>query len=135
MAESNENKTKAQKLMDQSKRKFGKKVESNYAEPWKPTAAGETLEGIYLGFDLIPGERDEKFRSYRIKVDNQEKPMGVAGAYLDSILPRIPVGEAVLITYKGKEKVKNGTAHTWDVQVEEGTKLLDIPATSTAFDE
>lgn len=111
------------KMPAKSERKR-KVVDSNYAEPWKPNK-GQVLEGIYLGFDSIPGNRGN-FRSYRIKVDGEEKPSGIAGSFLDSVLPRIPKGSYVWITYLGMKNTKNGEAHDYKVETEDGVKLLEI---------
>ena len=109
---------------NQGKKREFKEVSSNYATPWKPTE-GESIEGYYKGFDMIPGERNEKFRSHRILQEGKEEPMGVSGAMIDTKMVRIPKNTYVRITYKGKEHTRNGMAHSFIVECEKGTVFLE----------
>lgn len=105
------------------KREF-KEVLSNYATPWK-AEPGESIEGFYKGFDLIPGDRNEKFKSHRILPEGKELPWGVSGATIDTKMCRIPKGSYVRITYKGKTmKTNNGLAHDYTVETEKGVELM-----------
>lgn len=110
-------------------RKRGRVVESDFCDPWEP-GEGEVLEGTYIGVDNVPTKRGDKesFKSYRIRVDGQEKPVGVSGAFLESKMRRIKLGTYLWITYKGKVQTNNGPAKDYEVEIEEGAQLLDMRA-------
>ncbi len=100
------------------------KVEGGFPDPWKPKKPGDVLEGHYLGADMVTA-KGRTFRSYRIKPEGAEKPMAVAGAMLQTSLERVPIGSYVWITFKGEIVTDNGTAKDFEVETEEGIKLLD----------
>jgi hypothetical protein len=105
--------------------KRGKKVESTFADKWDPSEAGELLEGRYLGYEEAKGNRGEAFTVYHLQIPDGKR-VSVAGAHLDSIMHQIPKGTYVWITFKGKQRLPNGnTMHLFDVEPEEGTRLLD----------
>jgi hypothetical protein len=101
------------------------KVESTFADKWEPQNDGDTLEGTYIGTEMANGKRDEKFRVFHIQ-DESDKRWSVSGSYLESKMRQIPRGTYVWITYTGTRKVNNGDMFLFDVDVAEGTQLLDI---------
>lgn len=101
-------------------------VGSNYAKPWKPEGAGETIEGVYSGYNTVKGDRGESFKSHKVKPEGSEEYIGVSGAMVDGMLLRVPVGAYVWITFKGMLKTKNGQAKDYEVQTEKGVKLIDV---------
>lgn len=101
-------------------------VGSNYATPWKPEGEGETIEGIYSGYNVVRGDRNESFKSHKVKPEGKEEYIGVSGALIDGMLLRVPAGTYVWITYKGLIKTKNGQAKDYNVECEKGTKLLEL---------
>lgn len=110
-----------------AKRERGNVVESDFAERWEP-GEGEEIEGVFIGVDNVPTRRGEKdsFKSFRLRVDGEEKPIGISGAMLESKMRRIPLGTYVWITYKGTVDTNNGKAKDYEVIAEKGTKFLDI---------
>jgi hypothetical protein len=101
------------------------KVESTFAEKWTPERIGDCLEGVYLGFEDAPGRKGEAFSAYQIQTASGERK-SLAGAHLDSFMPQVPRGSYVWITYEGKRDLKNGQMMLFNVEVEEGVKLLDV---------
>lgn len=101
-------------------------VDSTFAEKWTPEKEGECLEGVYLGYEEAPGRKaGELFNAYQILTDKEGK-RSVAGAHLDSFMPQVPKGTYVWITYKGKRRLGNGDMQLFSVDVEKGTKLIDV---------
>jgi hypothetical protein len=101
-------------------------VEGGFPEPWKPAEEGETLEGIYKGFDDVT-VNNRTFRSYRIQNEDTKEFFGIAGGMLKNAIERVPVGTYIWVTYKGKVETQNGEAKDFEVECEKGTKLLDPP--------
>jgi len=106
------------------------KVESMMAKPWKPENEGDCLEGIYHGMEMVPGKGKRKpFKSYHIEVGKDGVPTGervrVASAMLNSKLNQVPKGTYVWLTYVGDFKTENGDSPDYEVEVEDGTDLLD----------
>ena len=100
------------------------RVDSTYADTWKPVTKGEELSGKYLGYEDAPGRNNETFRAYQILTDTGRR--SVAGAHLDSLLPQVPKGAHVWITYAGEKKLKNGDMALFELEVEKGVKLIDV---------
>lgn len=114
-------------------------VGSDFAEPWNPENEGDKLEGEFIGVDLVPTKRRNRdgskfFKSYRILPEGKEQPLGVSGAFLNTKMPRIPVGTFVCITYLGKTETDNGTAKDYQVECEAGVRLIDVNAEKNARD-
>jgi hypothetical protein len=100
-------------------------VKSNFPTPWQPENKGDTLEGVYHGYNEVDDNRGGKFKSHKIKPEGSDVFMGVSGSFLDQKMIKIPKGTYVWITFMGEVKVKNGMAKDFTVECEEGTKLLD----------
>lgn len=93
--------------------------------PWKPEKEGDSLEGTYKGFVMVPDGRKGTFASFQIELENGNT-VGISGAVLESKFKRIPQGTFVWIVYVGTIKTANGKAHDFKVDVEKGTKLLEV---------
>ncbi len=109
--------------------KRGRRVESTFADKWDPINAGDALEGRYMGSEWAPGkDHGEMFRVYHI-VGEDQKRWSIAGAHLDSIMPQIPRGTYVWVTYEGEEMLRNrNKMKKFGVELEEGVKLIDTYA-------
>lgn len=100
------------------------KVEGTFADSWKPEEGdATTITGVYLGMQKAESETGP-FNAYHIKC-NDGRRLSVAGAGLDTIMPQIPRKTEVTIAYGGKERKGKGMMKMYDVQVPEGTVLLD----------
>ena len=101
------------------------KVESMMAKPWKPEKEGDCLEGIYHGTEIVPGKGKRKpFKSYHIEKPDGER-VRIASAMLNTKLNQVPKGTYVWLTYLGMFKTENGDSPDYEVEVEDGTELLD----------
>ena len=106
-------------------------VKGGFPEPWKPAEVGETIEGIFVGIDLVPDGRKGEFISYRIMDEESEELRSVSGAMLQTSLGRVPYGTYVWITYVGTERLANGLAKVYKVEMEKGVKLRNKPHSVT----
>jgi hypothetical protein len=108
--------------MNEPKRK---KVESTFADKWEPQNEGDELSGKYLGYEQAEGRKGEKFNAYQV-LDANGKRWSISGAYLDSLLPQVPKGAHVWITFTGKKRMKNGDMMLFSLDVEEGVSLVEV---------
>lgn len=104
------------------------KVENTYADPWKPVAAGESIVGLYVGYQDVTttdnkGKKSE-FRAYHLRTDDGGK-LSVTGAGLATIMAQIPRRTKCKITYLGMVRKGAGDMKDFDVQVPRGTPMLD----------
>lgn len=100
-------------------------VESMMAKPWKPEAEGDCLEGTYLGSEMVKGKgKRPSFKSYHIEKPDGER-VRIASAMLNSKLNQIPKGAYVWLTFIGMFQTDNGNSPDYQVDVEEGTELID----------
>lgn len=107
----------------ENKPKPGMKVEGTFADPWKPTAEGEVISGVYLGSQQALGKRGA-FTAYHIKTDDGRR-LSVSGAGLNQMMCQVPKKTRVTITYQGTQTTDKGEMKLFDVVVPEGTALLD----------
>jgi len=108
---------------------MAKKVEGTFADPWKPTEIGDTLEGTYLGAQDAMGDRGP-FKAYHVKTKPSAafpsgQRLSISGAGLNTIMPQIPRKTEITFTYKGTEKTKKGDMKVFGVEVPDDTVLLD----------
>lgn len=114
--------TAGQKPKRQRKRQA---VQSMMAEPWKPENVGDCIEGFYRGHEMVPGKGSRKpFKSYHLETEDGERRR-VASAMLNTKMNQIPKGAYVWLTYKGMFESTNGPSADYDVDVEDGTELID----------
>lgn len=100
-------------------------VKSMMAAPWKPENEGDCLEGIYHGVETVKGKgKRGDFKSYHIEKPDGER-VRVASAMLNTKMNQIPKGSYVWLTYKGMFETSNGESPDYDVDVEDGTELID----------
>lgn len=99
------------------------KVKSTFADAWKPTTPGDKLEGLYVGKKNVEGGRSDSFTSYHIKTETGT--FGVAGASLESMFAQIPKKTMVTVVFKGMTDTKSGPMRDFEVEVPDGTQLLD----------
>lgn len=99
------------------------RVEGTFADPWKPTAEGETLEGVYLGAQDAVGKRGP-FKAYHVKTKAGQR-LSISGAGLNTIMPQIPRKTEITFTYKGTQEMEKGDMKVFEVEIPEGTALLD----------
>lgn len=120
------NKTTAPATAQKPKRERKRQtVESTMAEPWKPEKVGDCIEGFYRGAEMVPGKGSRKpFKSYHIETESGERRR-VASAMLNTKMNQIPKGAYVWLTYKGMFESQNGKSPDYDVDVEDGTELID----------
>ncbi len=104
-------------------KKGTKKVETTFADSWKPETEGEEITGLYLGSQKAVGDTGP-FTAYHIKC-NDGRRLSVSGAGLDTIMAQIPRKTEVTIKYFGKEKKGKGMMRVYDVQVPEDVVLID----------
>lgn len=124
--------TTAQKPKRQRKRQT---VESTMAAPWKPEKVGDCLEGFYRGSEMVPGKGNRKpFKSYHIETEDGERRR-VASAMLKTKLNQIPKGAYVWLTYTGMFDTDNGPSPDYNVEVEDGTDLVDPLQADGSVDE
>lgn len=124
--------TTAQKPKRQRKRTT---VQSMMAEPWKPENVGDCIEGFYRGAETVPGKGSRKpFKSYHIETEDGERRR-VASAMLNSKMNQIPKGAYVWLTFKGMFESQNGQSPDYDVEVEDGTDLIDPLQADGSVDE
>lgn len=102
------------------------KLEAKFAKPWKPEAAGDILEGTYVGSKEVESDRfnGKPFTVYQIQVGKELR--SASGGMLASYFEQIPRNTKVKITFTGMIAVKNGNAKNFDVEVPDGTTLLDL---------
>lgn len=102
------------------------KVDPKFATPWKPENAGDTLEGIYIGQKEVSTDRfqGKPFIAYLIRSGKELR--SATGGMLASYFEQIPINTKVKITFTGMVAVKNGNAKNFDVEVPDGTQLLDF---------
>lgn len=103
-------------------------VKREYATPWKPQAAGESMTGLYLGTTVIPaGPKVEKaFTAYIFK-GSDDKTWSVSGDALKYAMERIPKGVEVEIVFEGKKhsEKRNRQYNSYDVRVDDSVALLN----------
>lgn len=106
-------------------RKRGGKVESTMAKPWKPENVGDCLEGTYEGSEMVSGKGSRgDFASYHVrKVDGER--VRVASAMLNSKMNQVPKGTYIWLTYVGDFETSNGKSPDYDLECEEGTRMID----------
>lgn len=110
-------------------------VDSTMAEPWKPEKVGDCLEGFYRGAEMVAGKGSRRpFKSYHIETEDGEKRR-VASAMLNTKMNQIPKGAYVWLTYKGMFESRNGESPDYDVEVEDGTDLIDPLQADGSVDE
>lgn len=109
-------------------------VKSTFPVPWKPEQEGDTLEGTYHGYNIVPDGRGQTFKSHKFKEDGAEEYDGISGAMIDQKMERIPKGTYVWVTYLGEVQTKNGKAKDFKVECDSTVKLLD-PSESNAADD
>ena len=102
-----------------------KSVESTFADKWEPQNEGDELAGRYQGYEEAEGRKDETFNAYQV-IDDNGKRWSLAGAHLDSLLPQVPKGAYVWISYTGKKRMKNGEMSLYKVDVEDGVELIPV---------
>jgi hypothetical protein len=100
-----------------------RKVDSLFADAWKPQGAGEFIVGIYVGSQEAIGKVGA-FTAYHIKLGDGRK-VSISGAALQSIMPQIPRKSKVRVTYKGKTDTDRGPMKIFDVEVAGGVQLID----------
>jgi len=100
-------------------------VKSTFPTPWKPEEAGDTIEGFYHGFNVVPDSRGKTFKSHKLLPEGKDEFIGISGALLDQKMVRIPRKTYVWVTYIGDLKTNNGLAKDFKVECEHGTKLLE----------
>lgn len=101
-------------------------VESKLAEPWKPEQSGDTLEGTYLGKELVKmkGTKRDPFYSYHFRQDSGEVRR-IASSMLNGKMAQIPKGAYCWLTYVGLFETKNGPSADFTVETEKGVQLID----------
>lgn len=113
----------ALKLAKEAKKDDFQKQETDF---WKPEKAGESLQGVYLGFipdryiTHLVGTLDKKGNPLMMRVKGTKQ--------LTSALSRVKKGTGVRIEFDGTEKVENGTMRKFVVS------LLDVGMSDVAED-
>jgi len=101
-------------------------VESSFATPWIPANPGDCLEGIYQGQDEVPAGKGRHFTSYKIRTEGDDaKLYGVSSAMLKTKMNQIPKGAYIWVTFKGMIETENGASRDYNVEIEQGTKMVD----------
>jgi len=101
-----------------------KAVDSSMAKPWNPETKGDSIEGTYLGREKVRGKGSRRdFWSYHFETTDGR--VRVSSAMLNSKMNQIPPGAYCWVTYTGKFLTGNGESKNFDVDVEDGTDLLD----------
>lgn len=73
---------------------------------WKPTKKGDTLTGIYLG--IQEGQRLKQY-AFGVRHDGEDLTVRVnGGAGLRRLMPRVPVGSVVKLTFLEKKQMEGG---------------------------
>lgn len=111
----------AEKSVEKPKAK--RKVEGTFAEAWAPEGEGEVLIGKYVGSQNAVGKRGP-FKAYHI-VDEDNKRWSISGASLNTVMPQIPKGTVVTVTYTGTVEMPKGDMRTYDVEIDDDVQLLD----------
>jgi hypothetical protein len=102
-----------------------RKVESLFADAWKPVNIGDTLTGIYLGAqEAMSNKTKDVFTAYHIKVADGRR-LSLTGASLASIMPQIPRKTEITVTYRGMVESGRGDMKVFDVEIPEGVALID----------
>lgn len=105
-----------------------KKVENTFAdEQWKPEQKGESLEGVYLGYQLVSEDVNKKgeFKAYHFRRVSDGKRVSVTGQGLTTIMAQIPKKTRCLLTYQGTKKMGQGDMKVFDVLCDSTAKLMD----------
>lgn len=107
-------------------KKQRKLVEAGKAEIWKPTTAGQVLEGIYLGAKHMNSNKYQGggFLGHAIQDEETGSVTYLTGAIADGFMTRLPVSNFVQVTFMGSLAGKNGVAKNYKFMIEEGTELL-----------
>jgi len=105
------------------KPKAGVKIEGTFADPWKPTAEGESISGMYQGSQQALGKRGA-FTAYHIRCDDGRR-LSVSGAGLNQMMVQVPRKTRVTITFNGTQTTDKGEMKLFDVEVPPGTVLID----------
>lgn len=101
-----------------------RKVESIFADAWKPEEPGESIAGQYIGPQAAKGGKKGDFLAYHIKLDDGRR-VSVTGASLATIMPQIPRGSFVQVTFRGMVEMKAGDMKVFDVEIFDDVELID----------
>ena len=113
------------------RKKAAQEVDSGIPEPWKPETKGETIQGTYLGAQLMDGRGGRaEWLSYHLLTDpTPEHPEGrrraVSSSMLTLKMARVPENTYIWLTYLGKFKAEKGESQDFKLEIEQGAKLLD----------
>ena len=89
--------------------------------------AGDIVEGYYSGYTYTTIiQRGEEVSVPKFMVDTEEGMKEFLGTTtITEILPRVPNGTYVMISYLGKEKTRSGfEVKKFDIQCQKGVQLL-----------
>jgi len=100
-----------------------KKIEGTFADAWQPDGEGEVLVGTYVGCQEAKGARG-MFKAYHI-IDEDNKRWSISGAALNTIMPQVPKGTTVHVTYTGTVEMPRGPMREYTVECSEDVPLLD----------
>lgn len=109
--------------MAENNKKFVK-VDGAFSDPWKPTTIGDSIEGVYLGFQDVTAGKKGAFRSYHFRTKAGQK-LSITGAGLKTVMSQVPPKSECRVTYRGTQETDRGEMKLWEVEVAAGTDLRD----------
>lgn len=100
--------------MDEEQKKVFDDFKDVDSDVWTPKNVGDSIEGVLVHKIAREGEISAR---YYVDIWGKSRKLVWGTAVLDNRMALVEVGNAVRITYKGKEKNKKGQPlHIWKVE-------------------